>query len=103
MPPSVRLCVALCDVVRGICSLRNLSPRRCAWPEPQGTNHPREGMGVPAFYRWLADKYSKCVVDCLEADPADGPIDASLPNPNGMEYDWCAVCRCCCRCCFCAR
>ena len=73
-----------------------------AWPEPQGTN-PRDGMGVPAFYRWLADKYSKCVVDCLEADPADGPIDASLPNPNGMEYDWCAVCRCCCRCCFCAR
>ena len=45
-------------------------------------------MGVPAFYRWLADKYSKVVVDCIE-DPADaGPIDASQPNPNGIEFDW---------------
>ena len=46
-------------------------------------------MGVPAFYKWLADKYSKCVVDCIEADEAaDGsPVDASLPNPNGIEFD----------------
>jgi 5'-3' exoribonuclease 2 len=45
-------------------------------------------MGVPAFYRWLADKYSKCVVDCIEADvPAGTPVDASEPNPNGIEFD----------------
>ena len=50
-------------------------------------------MGVPAFYRWLADKYAKVVVDSIEADPTEGPIDASLPNPNGMEFDWC-VCLC---------
>ena len=43
-------------------------------------------MGVPAFYRWLADKYAKCVVDCLE-DDAKNPseIDTSEPNPNGIE------------------
>lgn len=46
------------------------------------------GMGVPAFYRWLADKYPKVIVECLEADASDGPVDASLPNPNGIEYDW---------------
>lgn len=46
-------------------------------------------MGVPAFYRWLADKYAKCVVDCLEDDVEDpSQIDTSQPNPNGME-----VCR----------
>lgn len=51
-------------------------------------NPDQHNMGVPAFYRWLADKYSKVVVDCIE-DPADaGPIDASQPNPNGIEFDW---------------
>ena len=43
-------------------------------------------MGVPSFYRWLADKYSKVVVDCLEVENQDpSEIDTSLPNPNGIE------------------
>ena len=46
-------------------------------------------MGVPAFYRWLAEKYPKVVVDALEAECAPGTdtVDASLPNPNGIEFD----------------
>ena len=45
-------------------------------------------MGVPAFYRWLAEKYPKVVVDCVEDTGPDGePPDCSLPNPNGIEFD----------------
>ena len=44
-------------------------------------------MGVPSFYRWVAEKYAKVVVDCVEDDPALGPPDCSQPNPNGIEYD----------------
>ena len=55
-------------------------------------NHPPTftlSMGVPAFYRWLAEKYPKVVVDALEAECAPGTdtVDASLPNPNGIEFD----------------
>ena len=52
-------------------------------------------MGVPAFYRWLAEKYPKTVVDCVEAEApplADGSsdfgaLDWRAPSPNGTEVD----------------
>ena len=51
-------------------------------------------MGVPAFYRWLTEKYPKVVEDVLEeriqVDPTTGrplPFDASGANPNGLECD----------------
>ncbi|KAL8128959.1 hypothetical protein V2J09_018114 [Rumex salicifolius] len=49
-------------------------------------------MGVPAFYRWLAEKYPLVVIDVIEEEAVviDGvkiPIDTSQPNPNKLEYD----------------
>ncbi|KNA10781.1 hypothetical protein SOVF_141160 isoform A [Spinacia oleracea] len=48
-------------------------------------------MGVPAFYRWLAEKYPLIVVDVIEEEEVviDGikiPVDTSKPSPN-LEYD----------------
>ncbi|KAA8544327.1 hypothetical protein F0562_022339 [Nyssa sinensis] len=42
-------------------------------------------MGVPSFYRWLANKYPDVVANAVEE--REGSIDTSLPNPNGMEFD----------------
>jgi 5'-3' exoribonuclease 2 len=51
-------------------------------------------MGVPAFYRWILEKYPKCVVDCVEQRPVvlEGErhfelVDVTGPNPNGFEVD----------------
>ncbi|KAL8122563.1 hypothetical protein AgCh_019050 [Apium graveolens] len=49
-------------------------------------------MGVPAFYRWLAEKYPMVVVDVIEEEAIEIegvkiPVDTSKPNPNHLEYD----------------
>jgi hypothetical protein len=46
-----------------------------------------------AFYKWLISKYPKVVSDCVEDRPGwtdsgvKVPVDTSLPNPNGVEFD----------------
>jgi 5'-3' exonuclease len=50
-------------------------------------------MGVPAFFRWLSQRYSKIIIDVVEtkilkdANNNDIPEDTSQPNPNGIEFD----------------
>ncbi|KAF8211396.1 XRN 5'-3' exonuclease N-terminus-domain-containing protein [Mycena galopus ATCC 62051] len=54
-------------------------------------------MGVPALFRWLSKKYPKIIYSVEEEEdiqvPAqDGstisiPVNMSLPNPNGKEFD----------------
>ncbi|KAF6142970.1 hypothetical protein GIB67_003926 [Kingdonia uniflora] len=49
-------------------------------------------MGVPTFYRWLAEKYPMVVVDVIGEEPVEIngvsiPVDTSKPNPNNLEFD----------------
>ena len=46
-------------------------------------------MGVPAFYRWLSERYPKIVLDLLEAKSVDPsvPLDLTKPSPNQIEFD----------------
>ena len=53
-------------------------------------------MGVPAFYRWLSEKYPKIIEDVLEdrvhltggtTGGAPIPFDSTRPNPTGLECD----------------
>ncbi|KAG8078617.1 hypothetical protein GUJ93_ZPchr0007g5549 [Zizania palustris] len=49
-------------------------------------------MGIPTFYRWLAEKYPIVVVDVLEEEAVEiegvkVPVDTSKPNPNNLEFD----------------
>jgi hypothetical protein len=60
---------------------------------PQPLPHPPASMGVPAFYRWLREKYPKIIVNVVEeggeeaSDGAFRVLDFSGPNPNNIEFD----------------
>ena len=50
-------------------------------------------MGIPAYFRWISERYPKMMKDCVEFvsyDENTGTerrIDATKANPNGIEFD----------------
>jgi 5'-3' exonuclease len=49
-------------------------------------------MGVPAFFRWISEKYPKILIEVQEEKPflrhgVPAPIDATKPLPQGFEFD----------------
>ncbi|KAJ2581536.1 5'-3' exoribonuclease 2, partial [Coemansia sp. RSA 1836] len=49
-------------------------------------------MGVASFYRWLVRKYPRVQTRVVEEQPVvlngiEIPVDATKPNPNGVEFD----------------
>ncbi|PXF43962.1 5'-3' exoribonuclease 2 [Gracilariopsis chorda] len=50
-------------------------------------------MGIPAYFRWISEKYPRIMVNCVEHVDRDHQtgeeraVDASTPNPNGVEFD----------------
>lgn len=50
-------------------------------------------MGVPAFFRWLQQKFGKIIVDVIDptlkkdANGVELPQNNADPNPNGIEFD----------------
>ncbi|XP_062086328.1 5'-3' exoribonuclease 3-like [Humulus lupulus] len=42
-------------------------------------------MAVPAFNRWLVNKFPNVLANVVEAKGEN--LDTSLPNPNGIEFD----------------
>lgn len=49
-------------------------------------------MGVPAYFRWISEKYSKIIMEMIEKkisynNGVPVPLDLTEPNPNNIEYD----------------
>jgi 5'-3' exoribonuclease 2 len=44
-------------------------------------------MGVPAFFKYLLNKYGNTTIDCASVDPEDHSVDLTAANPNGVEID----------------
>jgi len=44
-------------------------------------------MGVPAFFKYLLNKYGNTTIDCASVDVDDASVDLTSANPNGIEID----------------
>jgi hypothetical protein len=73
-------------------SSRPFFPHRARTRSSPSPSPSRAEMGVPAYFRWIREKYPKCIVNVLEDAPmiVDGvkvPVNPSAPSPNGIEFD----------------